>query len=81
MSNAPNEKELLEALLEGTALADVPVQLRGVGPAGAAGESQLRALPVGTGATGVPGASDQADRASAARIRGCRWRRAGRRWT
>jgi len=54
------------AVFEGAALADVPVQLRGAGPAGAAGEPQLRALPAGAGATGDAGASEQADRASAA---------------
>ena len=54
MSNAPNEKELLERLKE----LHLPtfVQLRGAGPAGAAGESQLRTLPVGTDATGDAGA-------------------------
>ena len=34
-----------------------------------------------SGAAGVPGAAEQADRAAAAASRGCRWRRAGRRWT
>jgi hypothetical protein len=55
-------------VLEGPALTDVPGQLRGVGPAGAAGGAQLRALPPGAGATGDAGASGQADRASVAAV-------------
>ena len=68
-------------LPEGTAPAGVPGQLRGTGPAGAAGGTELRAVPAGAGAAGVPGAAEQAGGAVCCTSRGCRWRRAGRRWT
>jgi hypothetical protein len=43
--------------LEGTAPASVPVELRGVGAAGAAGVAELRAVPAGADAARVPGAT------------------------
>ncbi len=43
-------------------------QLRGTGPAGGAGDAQLRAVPAGTVRAGVPGAADAADRPTAAAI-------------
>jgi hypothetical protein len=53
---------------EGAALASVPEQLRGAGAAGPAGGFDLRAVPAGAGRAGVPGAAEQACRASAARV-------------
>lgn len=53
---------------EGTAPADVPVQLRGASVSGTAGGAELRAVPAGPGAAGVSGAAEQACRASAARV-------------
>jgi hypothetical protein len=53
---------------EGTAPAGVPEQLRGTGSAGAAGGVELRAVLVGAGNSGVPGAAEQACRAAAARV-------------
>jgi hypothetical protein len=55
-------------LLEGTAPAGVPVEIRGAGAAGAAGRTQLRAVPVGTGGAGVSATTGAADRAVAARL-------------
>src|SRR5262249_8009170 len=52
-------------LPEGPASADVPRQLRGTGPAGAAGRIELRALPAGAGRAGSAGTAGQAHRASA----------------
>jgi hypothetical protein len=46
------------AVPEGTVPAAVPVQLRGVGLAGATGDAQLRALPAEPGRAGVPGAEE-----------------------
>jgi hypothetical protein len=54
------------AVSEGTASAGVPGQLRGTGPAGTAGGAELRAVPAGSGAAGVPGAGEQAGGAAAA---------------
>jgi hypothetical protein len=54
---------------EGTAPAGVPKQLRGTGAAGAAGGAELRAVPLGAGNSGVPGAAEQACRAAAARLK------------
>jgi hypothetical protein len=53
---------------EGAAPTSLPDQLRGVGTAGAAGGAELRAVPVGTGPAGMPGAAEQARRAPAARF-------------
>jgi Mu transposase, C-terminal domain len=53
-------------LPEGAAPAGVPVGLRRVGSAGAAGSVQLRAVPVGPGAAGVPGTTRPADGTAAA---------------
>jgi hypothetical protein len=53
---------------EGAAPASLPEQLRGAGAAGATGGTELRAVPAGAGAAGVPGAAEQARRASAARL-------------
>jgi hypothetical protein len=53
---------------EGAAPAGVPGQLRGSGAAGAAGGPELRAVPADAGDAGVPGAAEQACRASAARL-------------
>ncbi len=53
---------------EGTALASLPEQLRGAGVAGAAGVAQLRTLPAGPGAAGVPGATQQPHRTVAAAV-------------
>jgi hypothetical protein len=53
---------------EGAAPASLPEQLRGAGAAGAAGGTELRAVPAGAGAAGVPGAAEQARRTSAARV-------------
>jgi hypothetical protein len=53
---------------EGTAPASLPEQLRGAGASGAAGGTELRAVPAGAGPAGVPGAAEQARRASAARV-------------
>jgi hypothetical protein len=55
-------------LPEGTAPAGLPVQLRGIGAAGAAGGAEFRAIPAGDGAAGVPGAAEQAGGAVAARF-------------
>ncbi len=46
------------ALPEGAVPAGVPGQLRGAGATGAAGDPQLRALPVEPGREGVPGAEE-----------------------
>jgi Mu transposase-like protein len=43
----------------GSAPADVPDELRGTGPAGPAGDLQLRAFPAGVVRAGVPAAADQ----------------------
>ncbi len=56
------------SLSEGASPASVPEQLRGAGAAGPAGESELRAVPAGAGPAGVPGAAEQARRASAERL-------------
>jgi hypothetical protein len=53
---------------EGIASAGVTALLRGAGAAGATGGSELRAVPAGSGGTGVPGASEQPDRASVTSI-------------
>jgi hypothetical protein len=53
---------------KGTAPACLPEQLRGAGAAGPAGGAELRAVPAGAGRAGVPGAAEQACRASAARV-------------
>lgn len=53
---------------QGVAPAGVPGVLRGAGASGAAGGSELRAIPAGSGGAGVPGASSAADRAAAARV-------------
>jgi hypothetical protein len=53
---------------EGAAPAGVPVGPRGDGPAGTAGGTQLRAVPAGAGAAGVPGAAEQAGGTLAARL-------------
>jgi Mu transposase-like protein len=45
---------------EGTAPAGVPEQLRGAGATGTTGGAELRAVPAGSGPTGVPGAAEQA---------------------
>jgi hypothetical protein len=45
---------------EGAAPASLPEQLRGAGAPGAAGGTELRAVPAGAGAAGVPGAAEQA---------------------
>jgi hypothetical protein len=42
---------------QGAASAGVPLQLRGVGPAGAPGGAELRALPAEPGPAGMPGAA------------------------
>jgi hypothetical protein len=55
-------------LPQGAAPASVPVQLRGAGEAGAAGGTQLRAVPAGPGPARVPGAAAQAGGAAAARV-------------
>jgi hypothetical protein len=55
-------------LPEGTALAGHSGRLGGTGPNGFAGVAQLRAIPAGAGAAGVPGAEEQACRAAAARL-------------
>jgi Mu transposase, C-terminal domain len=52
----------------GAAPADGAQQLRGVGTAGGAGDTQLRALPAGAERTGEPGAAGDANRAAAAGI-------------
>jgi hypothetical protein len=51
---------------QGTAPAGLPLQLRGTGPTGPSGGAQLRAVPAGTGAAGVPGAAAQAGRSATA---------------
>jgi hypothetical protein len=53
---------------EGTALAGVPGQLRGTGPASPAGVVELRAVPAGVGPAGVPGAAEQTGRPVVATI-------------
>jgi hypothetical protein len=53
---------------EGAAPARVPEQLRGAGAAGTAGGPELRAVPAGAGAAGVPGAAEQACGASVTRL-------------
>ena len=53
---------------EGAAPASLPEQLRGTGAAGATGGTELRAVPAGAGTAGMPGAAEQARRASAARL-------------
>jgi hypothetical protein len=52
----------------GTAAVERAEQLRGTGPAGGAGDAQLRAVPAGAVRTGMPGAANAADRAPAAAI-------------
>jgi hypothetical protein len=49
---------------EGTTPAGVPVELRGTGAAGATGGAELRAVPAGTDAARMLGASTAADRAA-----------------
>jgi hypothetical protein len=56
------------AAAQGTAPALDAAQLRGTGPAGAAGDAQLRAFSVGTVHAGMPGAADETDRPAAAAI-------------
>jgi hypothetical protein len=53
---------------ERAAPASLPGQLRGTGTAGTAGGTELRAVPAGTGREGVPGAAEQARRATVARL-------------
>jgi len=53
---------------EGAAPADLPGQLRGTGPAGAAGGAELRTLPAGVGPAGGTGASQRPDRTAAAAV-------------
>jgi len=53
---------------EGAAPASLPEQLRGAGASGAAGGTELRAVPAGAGPARVPGAAEQARRTSAARV-------------
>src|SRR5262249_43575850 len=55
-------------LPEGAAPAGLPVQLRGVGPAGAAGVAGLPAVPAEPGTTGVPGAARPACGSAAGRL-------------
>jgi hypothetical protein len=55
-------------VLEGAAPASIPSQLRGAGPASAAGGAELRAVPVDAGNAGVPGAAEQAGGATAPRL-------------
>jgi hypothetical protein len=55
-------------LSEGAAPASLPDQLRGAGATGTAGGTELRAVPAGAGPARVPGAAEQARRASAARL-------------
>jgi hypothetical protein len=55
-------------LPEGTAPASLQDQLRGGGPQGAAGGTELRAVPAGTGTTRVPAAVEQTGRAMAGRL-------------
>jgi hypothetical protein len=55
-------------LSEGAALADVSQCLRVGGPASPAGVLELREVPAGTGAAGMPGTRPQADRTPVARI-------------
>jgi hypothetical protein len=55
-------------LPEGAASAGLPSGLRGVGASGAAGSGQLRAVPVGTGSAGVPGATRPQDGTTAPRL-------------
>ena len=64
----PGRERALGELPEGVAPAGVSVGLRGVGAAGATGGAELRAVPAGSGATGVSGATGAADRAAAARL-------------
>jgi hypothetical protein len=52
-------------VLEGTALASVPCELRGAGSAGAAGIVELRAVPAGLGGPRVSGAAEPPRAASA----------------
>jgi hypothetical protein len=53
---------------EGAALAGVPCQLRGTGPASPAGVAQLRAVSAGVGPTGVPGTPQQTGGAAVASV-------------
>jgi hypothetical protein len=53
---------------EGAAPADAAGQLPGAGPAGSAGGPELRAVPADAAGMGVPGASQQAGAAVAARV-------------
>jgi hypothetical protein len=55
-------------LPEGTALADVPVELPGSGQAGAAGVAELRAVSAAAGGAGVSGAAEQAGGTALARL-------------
>jgi hypothetical protein len=55
-------------LPEGTAPAGLSGQLPGGGPEGPAGGAELRAVSAGPGAARVPGAAEQARRATAARL-------------
>src|SRR6185437_3785998 len=57
-----------DGVLKGVAPAGLPVGLRGVGASGTAGDIELRAVPIGTGGAGVPGAAAAANGASAARL-------------
>ena len=52
----------------GTAPTDDPGQLRGTGPASAAGRTELRALPAGADAARSAGTAEQANRAPAASV-------------
>jgi hypothetical protein len=56
------------SVFEGAAPASLPEQLRGAGAPGPTGGTELRAVPAGAGAAGVPGAAEQTCRASAARV-------------
>lgn len=57
-----------DGLLERVAPAGVPFELRGVGASGSAGGVELRAVPVGIVASGVPRASSASDGASASGV-------------
>ena len=54
--------------VEGVAPADDAAQLRGTGPAGPAGDAQLRAFSAGHVRAGMPGAADETYRPAAAAI-------------
>jgi hypothetical protein len=61
-------EEVAGGMPEGTAPTGVPGGLRGDGPAGGRGGTELRAVPAGPGPAGVPGAGEQAGGPAAARL-------------